>query len=125
MKKIIHTPLAPAAVGPYSQAVEANGTLYISGQIPLDPATGEVVQGDIVAQTEQVLANIKAVLAEAGYAPDNVVKTTVLMQNLADFAAMNEVYARHFTSRQPARSTFQVAKLPREVQVEIEAIAVK
>ena len=125
MKKIIHTDKAPAAVGPYSQAVEANGTLYISGQIPINPATGEVVQGDIVAQTEQVFANIKAILAEVGYAMSNVVKTTVLMQNLGDFAAMNEAYARHFTAQQPARSTFQVAKLPKEVQIEIETIAVK
>ncbi len=125
MKKIIHTDKAPAAVGPYSQAVEVNGTLYISGQIPIIPATGEVVQGDIVAQTEQVFANIKAILAEAGYTIDNVVKTTVLMQNLGDFAAMNEVYARHFTAQQPARSTFQVAKLPKDVQIEIETIAVK
>jgi 2-iminobutanoate/2-iminopropanoate deaminase len=125
MKKIVHTDKAPKAVGPYSQAVEINGTLYISGQIPIDPATGAVVAGGIVAQTEQVFRNIQAILGEAGYTLENVVKTTVLMQDLNDFAAMNDVYARFFDARQPARSTFQVAKLPLGVQLEIETVAVK
>jgi 2-iminobutanoate/2-iminopropanoate deaminase len=125
MKKIVHTSKAPKAVGPYSQAVEVNGTLYTSGQIPINPDTGAVVEGDIVAQTEQVFRNIEAILSEAGYTLQNVVKTTVLMQDLSDFAAMNEVYARHFASQQPARSTFQVAKLPLGVKVEIETVAVK
>jgi 2-iminobutanoate/2-iminopropanoate deaminase len=125
MKKIIHTDKAPKAVGPYSQAIEINGALYTSGQIPIDPATGAIVEGGIVAQTEQVFLNIKAILSEAGYALENVVKTTVLMQDLNDFAAMNEVYARFFATQQPARSTFQVAKLPLGAQVEIETVAVK
>ena len=125
MKKTIQTDKAPKAVGPYSQAIEINGTLYTSGQIPIDPATGAVVEGGIAAQTEQVFRNIEAVLGEAGYTLANVVKTTVLMQDLNDFAAMNEVYARFFTAQQPARSTFQVAKLPLGAQVEIETVAVK
>ena len=125
MKKTIQTDKAPKAVGPYSQAIEINGTLYTSGQIPIDPATGAVVEGGIAAQTEQVFRNIEAVLGAAGYTLANVVKTTVLMQDLNDFAAMNEVYARFFTAQQPARSTFQVAKLPLGAQVEIETVAVK
>ncbi|MDR0565434.1 MAG: RidA family protein [Prevotellaceae bacterium] len=125
MKKTIQTDKAPKAVGPYSQAIEINGTLYTSGQIPINPATGAVVEGGIAAQTEQVFRNIEAVLSEAGYTLANVVKTTVLMQDLNDFAAMNEVYARFFTAQQPARSTFQVAKLPLGAQVEIETVAVK
>lgn len=125
MKKTVHTDKAPKAVGPYSQAIEINGTLYTSGQIPINPATGAVVEGGIAAQTEQVFRNIEAVLQEAGYTLENVVKTTVLMQDLNDFAAMNEVYARFFTAQQPARSTFQVAKLPLGVQVEVETVAVK
>ncbi|MDR0414457.1 MAG: RidA family protein [Prevotellaceae bacterium] len=125
MRKIIHTDKAPKAVGPYSQAVEINGTLYISGQIPIDPDTGIVVEGGIVEQTEQVFRNIQAILSEAGYTLENVVKTTVLMQDLNDFASMNAVYARYYTTRQPARSTFQVAKLPLGVQVEIETVAMK
>lgn len=125
MKKTVLTDKAPKAVGPYSQAIEINGTLYTSGQIPINPATGAVVEGGIAAQTEQVFRNIEAVLQEAGYTLENVVKTTVLMQDLNDFAAMNEVYARFFTAQQPARSTFQVAKLPLGVQVEVETVAVK
>jgi 2-iminobutanoate/2-iminopropanoate deaminase len=125
MKRIVHTDKAPKAVGPYSQAVEINGTLYISGQIPINPETGAVVEGGIVEQTGQVFRNIQAILTEAGYTLENVVKTTVLMQDLNDFAAMNAVYARYYTAQQPARSTFQVAKLPLGVQVEIETVAVK
>ncbi|MDR1342240.1 MAG: RidA family protein [Prevotellaceae bacterium] len=125
MKRTIHTDKAPKAVGPYSQAVEINGTLYISGQIPINPDTGVVIEGGIVEQTEQVFRNIQAILSETGYTLDNVVKTTVLMQDLNDFAAMNAVYARYYTTHQPARSTFQVAKLPLGVQIEIETVAVK
>ena len=125
MKKIIHTDSAPKAVGPYSQAVEVNGTLYISGQIPLEPATGNLVEGDIAAQTEQVFKNIEAILKAAGYTFADVVKTTVLLKDIADFTAMNEVYARYYTAQQPARSAFQAANLPKGAIVEIETIAVK
>ncbi|MDR0711797.1 MAG: RidA family protein [Prevotellaceae bacterium] len=125
MKRIVHTDKAPKAVGPYSQAVEIGGTLYISGQIPINPDTGVIVEGGIVEQTEQVLRNIQAILNEAGYTLLNVVKTTVLMQDLNDFSAMNAVYARYYVEHQPARSTFQVAKLPMGVQIEIETVAVK
>ncbi|MDR1227314.1 MAG: RidA family protein [Prevotellaceae bacterium] len=125
MKKIIETSQAPKAVGPYSQAVEAAGTLYVSGQIPLLPDTGVMVEGGIKEQTEQVFRNIKAILTEAGYTFDNVLKTTVLLADMSDFAAMNEVYASVYTGQMPARSTFQVARLPKDALVEIEAIAVK
>ena len=126
MKKIISTPNAPAAVGPYSQAVEvaAGKTLYISGQIPLDPATGTMPEG-IEAQTVQVFANISAVLSEAGYSFDDVVKCTVLLADIADFAAVNAVYARYYTCDMPARAAYQVAALPLGARVEIETIAVK
>jgi 2-iminobutanoate/2-iminopropanoate deaminase len=125
MKKIVETEQAPKAVGPYSQAVETNGTLYISGQIPLLPSTGCMVEGGIREQTEQVFRNIKAILSEAGYTFDNVVKTTVLLADMNDFAAMNEVYAGVYKQQMPARSTFQVARLPKDALVEIETIAVK
>lgn len=125
MKKIIATTAAPAAVGPYSQAVEANGTLYISGQIPLNPATGKLVEGGIKEQTEQVFRNIEAILKEAGYRFDEVVKSTVLLANMDDFAAMNAVYASIYTQDMPARAAYQVAKLPMGALVEIETIAVK
>ncbi len=124
MKKIISTPDAPKAVGPYSQAVEANGTLYISGQIPLDPATGKMTEG-IEAQTVQVLENVKAILTAAGYTFADVVKTTVLLADMNDFGAMNAIYARYYTVDMPARACFQVAKLPMGALVEIETIAVK
>jgi 2-iminobutanoate/2-iminopropanoate deaminase len=124
----VSTPAAPKAIGPYSQAilVEQGGarTLYCSGQIPLDPATGELVAGDVVAQSERVLANLEAVLAAAGLALADVVKTTVFLADLGDFARMNEVYARRFGATAPARSTVQVAALPRGARVEIEAVAV-
>lgn len=126
--RIIATDAAPKAIGPYSQAIlsERGGarTLYCSGQIPLDPATGELVTGDIVAQAERVLENVAAVLREAGMAFSNVVKTTVFLADLADFAKMNEVYAKRFPVSPPARSTVQVAALPRGARVEIEVIAV-
>ena len=124
MKKVIHTDKAPAAIGPYSQAIEANGMLFISGQIPVDPATGIVPEG-ITVQTEQVMKNISAILTEAGYTFDNVVKTTCLLSDIANFGAMNEVYAKYFTSNPPARAAFAVRDLPKGVMVEIESIAVK
>ena len=125
MKKIISTTNAPAAIGPYSQAVEVNGTLYISGQIPLVPATGKLAEGDIAAQTHQVFANIKAILAEAGYTLGDVVKTTVFMADMNDFAAMNEVYGSYFTTNCPARSAVAVKALPKGALLEIETVAVK
>ncbi len=125
MKRIIHTSNAPAAVGPYSQAVEAGGTLYISGQIPLDPATGKLVAGGISQQTEQVLKNIGAILETAGYAYEDVVKSTCLLSDMANFKAMNEVYAGYYSADQPARAAFAVKELPLGVLIEIETIAVK
>lgn len=122
-KKIVHTDEAPAAVGPYSQAVKIGELVYTAGQIPLDPATGKVVEGDIQAQTEQALKNLQAVLKEAGSSLKNVVKTTVFLQNMGDFAAMNEVYGRYFDKKPPARSAVEVAALPLGVQVEVEAVA--
>ena len=124
MKKVIHTNHAPAAIGPYSQAIEANGMLFISGQIPVNPADGTVPEG-ITAQTEQVMKNIAAILDEAGYTFDNVVKTTCLLSDIANFAAMNEVYATRFPANPPARAAFAVRDLPKGVMVEIEVIAVK
>ncbi|MCQ2291657.1 MAG: RidA family protein [Bacteroidales bacterium] len=124
MKNVIHTENAPAAIGPYSQAIEANGMLFISGQIPVNPANGEVPEG-ITAQTEQVMKNIEAILTEAGYTFDNVVKTTCLLSDIANFGAMNEVYAKYFTVNPPARAAFAVRDLPKGVMVEIESIAVK
>jgi 2-iminobutanoate/2-iminopropanoate deaminase len=124
MKKIIATNNAPAAIGPYSQAVELNGTLFISGQIPVNPATGEMPQG-IEAQTRQVLKNIGAILEADGLTYNDVVKTTVMIANMADFAAMNAVYAEFFTQDKPARVCFQAAALPKNALVEIEAIAGK
>jgi len=125
MKKVISTKNAPAAIGPYSQAVEVNGTVYASGQIPIDPSTGEFVEGGIKEQTEQVFKNIKAVLSEVGLTMDNIVKTTVLLADIADFAAMNEVYASQFDGTFPARSAFAVRDLPKGALVEIEIIAVR
>ena len=125
MKKIISTNNAPAAIGPYSQAIEVNGTLYASGQIPIDPATGDFVAGGIKEQTEQVFKNIKAILAEAGLTTRNIVKTTVLLSDIANFAAMNEVYATQFEGTFPARSAFAVRDLPKAAMVEIEIIAVR
>ena len=123
MKKIITTPLAPKAVGPYSQAVEAAGMLFISGQIAIDPATGKLVEGGIREQTEQVLKNIGAILREAGYTYDDVIKSTCLLASMDDFAAMNDVYARYYTHDQPARAAFGAVKLPLGAMVEIETIA--
>ena len=125
MKKIINTQQAPAAVGPYSQAVEVNGTLYISGQVPLDPKTGKVVPGSIAEQTARSLENIGAILDEAGYTYKDVVKCTCLLSDMANFQEMNAVYAKYFKQEQPARAAFAVRELPLGVMVEIEAIAVK
>jgi 2-iminobutanoate/2-iminopropanoate deaminase len=125
MKRIINTPSAPAAIGPYSQAVEINGTLYISGQLPLNPATGKIEAQDISGQTQQVLANIGAILTEAGYTYADVVKSTVFMADLADFGGMNEEYKKVYVDNCPARSTFAVKALPMGALVEIETIAVK
>ena len=124
MKRIITSPAAPAAVGPYSQAVETDGTLYLSGQLPIDGATGAMPEG-IEAQTRQSLTNIGHILREAGYDFTQIVKTTVLLQRIADFAAMNKVYAEFFTSEMPARVCFDVAALPKGALVEIDAIATK
>lgn len=124
MKKIIASPLAPKAVGPYSQAVEASGTLYVSGQLPIDAATGRMPES-IEAQTRQSLTNLRHILAEAGCTLDHVVKTTVLLQDIGDFAAMNAVYAEFFTAEMPARMCYEVARLPMGARVEIDATAVK
>jgi 2-iminobutanoate/2-iminopropanoate deaminase len=125
MKKIIQTNKAPQAIGPYSQAIEINGSLFVSGQIPVDPATGNVVKDDIVEQTHQVLKNLSSILSAAGYSMSDVVKTTCMLSDMANFTAMNGVYAEYFTSEFPARSTFQVVALPKGVLVEIDAIAMK
>ena len=125
MNKIIHTEKAPAAVGPYSQAVEANGMLFISGQIPLNPKTGKIVEGGIVEQTEQVMQNIEAILTEAGYKFSDVIKSTCLLSDMENFGAMNEVYGKYYASNPPARAAFAVKGLPLSVMVEIETIAVK
>lgn len=126
MKKAISTQSAPKAIGPYSQAIEARGTrtLFLSGQIPLDPATGELVQGPIEEQTARVLENLGAVLSAAGAGFEHVVKTTVFLADLADFPRMNEIYGRAFPHAPPARSTVQVAALPRGARIEIDAVAV-
>lgn len=123
MKQVVATTDAPGAIGPYSQAIVANSVVYTSGQIPIDPQTGEFVEGGTAEQTEQVLRNLAAVLQAAGSSLARVVKTTVFLADMSDFAEMNDVYARHFTSEPPARSTVQAARLPRDARVEIEAIA--
>ena len=122
-KKVVSTDAAPKAIGPYSQAVIANGFAFLSGQIPLNPATNTIIDGDIAAQTGQVLENLKAVLAACGSSLDQVVKTTVFLKDMSEFAKMNEVYARYFTHNPPARATVEAARLPRDVRVEIECIA--
>lgn len=124
MKKVISTDKAPKAIGPYSQAIEANGMLFISGQIPVNPETGNLAEG-ITDQTRQVMENISAILAEAGYTFENVVKCTCLLDNMDNFKPFNEVYGQYFTSEPPARAAFAVVKLPLGVMVEVEAIAVK
>jgi 2-iminobutanoate/2-iminopropanoate deaminase len=121
--KTIATKAAPAAIGPYSQAVEHHGVVYLSGQIPLDPATGAMVHGGIIEQTERVLENLKGVLEAAGSGLERVLKTTVYLADMSEFTAMNEVYARYFPSNPPARATVQAARLPRDARVEIDCIA--
>lgn len=122
-KEIIQTSAAPAAIGPYSQAVRWNGLVFASGQIPLDPATGQIVGGGIEEQTVRVLENLKAVLEAAGARLDTVLKTTIYLKNLGDFAKVNEIYGRYFAVDPPARATVEAARLPRDVLVEIEAVA--
>jgi 2-iminobutanoate/2-iminopropanoate deaminase len=122
--KIVSTPHAPAAIGPYSQAVVSKGFAFLSGQIPLDPATGKIIEGGIGEQTERVLENLKAALESCGSSLAQVVKTTVYLKDMDEFARMNEVYARYFPEKPPARSTVEVARLPRDVRVEIDCIAV-
>jgi 2-iminobutanoate/2-iminopropanoate deaminase len=119
----IKTDRAPEAIGPYSQAIKANGFIFASGQIPLDPATMQIVAGGIEEQTGRVLENLKAVLEAAGSSLDHVVKTTVYLADMSEFAAMNEIYARYFGARKPARATVQVARLPRDVRIEIDVVA--
>ena len=122
-RKVVSTPDGPQAIGPYSQAIKANGFVFVSGQVPLDPATGQVIAGDIAAQTERVLKNVSAILAAAGTGLDRVVKTTVFLKDMGDFARMNEVYAKFFTAAPPARATVAVAGLPKNVAVEIDVVA--
>lgn len=124
MKKTVSTEHAPKAIGPYSQAVVANGMAYLSGQIPLDPSTNQLIEGGIAQQTERVLENLKAVLEACGASLRSVVKTTVYLKDMGEFQAMNEIYGRYFSEDAPARATVQAAKLPRDVSVEIDAIAV-
>ena len=124
MKKIISTDKAPAAIGPYSQAIEVNGMIFTSGVIPVNPATGEIPEG-IEAQADQAIGNLAALLKESGVSTDDVVKTTVFIKNMDDFAKVNEVYAKYFTSQFPARSCVEVARLPKDVLIEIEAIGIK
>jgi 2-iminobutanoate/2-iminopropanoate deaminase len=125
MKKIIHTNNAPKAIGPYSQATEINGMLFISGQIPIDPAIGKMIEGEITEQTEQVMKNIGAILKEAGYNFQDVVKSTCLLSDMANFAAMNEVYGKYYSENPPARAAFAVKGLPLGAMIEIETIAAK
>lgn len=123
MNEVVSTESAPGAIGPYSQAIKSNGMVYCSGQIPIDPATGQFVSDDVAEQTEQVFRNLKAVLNAAGTGLENVVKTTVFLADMNDFAAMNDVYAKFFTENKPARATVQAARLPRDARVEIDCIA--
>lgn len=125
MKKIISTPKAPAAIGPYSQAIEVNSLLFTSGVIPIVPSTGELVEGDIEAQAEQAIGNLAALIEAAGAKIENTIKTTVFIKNMDDFTKVNEIYAKYFTTDFPARSCVEVARLPKDVLIEIEAIVEK
>nr|WRE09971.1 RidA family protein [Helicobacter pylori] len=125
MKEVIHSTLAPKAIGPYSQAIATNNLVFVSGQLGIDASTGEFKGADIHSQTTQSMENIKAILKEAGLGMDSVVKTTILLKSLDDFAVVNEIYGSYFKEPYPARATFQVAKLPKDALVEIEAIAIK
>ena len=124
MRDLISTPHAPKAIGPYSQAIRANGLVFVSGQVAIDPVTQQVISGDVAAQTERVIENLAAILEEAGSGLDKVVKSTVFLKNMSDFAAMNEIYGKHFAAPYPARSTVEVARLPKDVLVEIDVIAI-
>ncbi|HEY3928970.1 MAG TPA: RidA family protein [Candidatus Koribacter sp.] len=124
MRDVIATDRGPKAIGPYSQAIRANGFLFLSGQISLDPATQNLIEGDIAAQTDRVLKNVQGILESAGSTMKKVVKTTVFLKNMGEFAAMNEVYAKFFNQNPPARSTVEVARLPKDVLVEIEVVAI-
>jgi len=123
MRQVIATDKGPKAIGPYSQGIKANGLIFLSGQIPLDPGSQQIIPGDVTAQTERVLQNILAILEAAGSSLPQVVKTTVFLKNMSEFAAMNDVYGRYFTDQPPARSTVEVARLPKDVLVEIEVVA--
>jgi 2-iminobutanoate/2-iminopropanoate deaminase len=123
MNKIVATDKAPKAIGPYSQAVISNGFVFLAGQIPLDPVSGQIIEGDVAKQTERVFENLRAVLEAAGSSLAKVVKTTVFLKDMGEFAAMNEVYSRYFPANAPARSTVEAARLPRDVRVEIDCIA--
>jgi 2-iminobutanoate/2-iminopropanoate deaminase len=123
MREVIATKDGPAAIGPYSQAIKANGFVFVSGQIPLDPVTNTMVSGDVAYQTERVLKNLSGILNAAGSSLEKVVRATVFLKNMSDFAAMNEVYGKHFHTSPPARSTVEVARLPKDVLVEIDVIA--
>src|SRR5579863_1977722 len=125
MREVISTPAAPQAIGPYSQAIKANGLIFTSGQIPIDPSTQQVITGDVAAQTEQVLRNVSEILLSAGSSLGKVIRSTVFLKNMSDFAAMNQVYGKHFSSAPPARSTVEVARLPKDVLVEIDVIALE
>ena len=123
MRDVVATKDAPQAIGPYSQAIKANGFVFVSGQIAIDPASGQIIAGDVAAQTERVLKNLEAILKAAGTGLEKVVRTTVFLKNMGDFTAMNEVYGRFWKSAPPARSTVEVARLPKDVAVEIDVIA--
>jgi len=123
MREVIATADGPKAIGPYSQAIKANGFVFLSGQIALDPSSQQLISGDVAAQTERVLQNLSGILAAAGSSLPQVVKTTVFLKNMSDFAAMNEVYGRYFTQAPPARSTVEVARLPKDVLIEIDVVA--
>ena len=123
MREVISTKDAPQAIGPYSQAIKANGFVFVSGQIAIDPATQQLIQGDAAAQTERVLKNLAAILKAAGSGLEKVVRSTVYLKNMGDFAAMNEVYGQHFPSAPPARATVEASRLPKDVLVEIDVIA--
>lgn len=123
MREVVSTPDAPQAIGPYSQAIRANGLIFTSGQVAIDPVTQQVISGDISAQTDRVLKNVSAILQASGSSLDKVLRSTVFLKNMGDFAAMNEVYGRYFKQSPPARSTVEVARLPKDVLVEIDVIA--
>ena len=125
MREVVSTSDGPQAIGPYSQAIRANGFVFVSGQVAFDPATKQIIEGDVAAQTERVMKNLAAILKAAGSGLEKVVKSGVFLKNMSDFAAMNEVYGKYFPSAPPARSTVEVARLPREVLVEIDVIAIE